>query len=151
MFGPIPSTNTNRLASSPFGTIGFQAASNHKANSTAPIIHFLAEAQSLPQPPEGKVAKGRAGYVLQEARSLADDERRKLLYVLFDQVLGGLVRLAGAPSAAVSSHTVRLRRAAGPRSPGRIFRVAARSFEARVALVPAHRVGRGWFQGRGAQ
>ena len=40
MFGPTPSTNTNRLASSPFGTIGFQAASNHKAHSTAPIIHF---------------------------------------------------------------------------------------------------------------
>lgn len=64
VFGPISSTNTNRLASSPLATISFQAAFNHWAHPTTPIVHFLAEAESLPQPPEGEVAKGRADYVL---------------------------------------------------------------------------------------
>jgi hypothetical protein len=98
---PISSTNTNRLGSSSFAIVTFQAHLKNSSRSSAPIVRFLREAQPLHQPPDGGVAKGRVSYVLQEAASLRDGGAWALLYVLFEENSGFLACLAG-PSRALS-------------------------------------------------
>ena len=100
MFVPISSTNTSRRASSEWSTITFQAALFHSSRFSAPTVRFLRETQPLHKAPDGGIAMGRGGYVLQEAASLADGGTWTLLYVLFEKDSGFLVRLAG-PSRAL--------------------------------------------------
>src|SRR3712207_6794161 len=49
--------------------------------------------------PYGGIAKGRGGYVLQEATSLADGGAWALLYIPFEKDSGFLVYLAGSSRA----------------------------------------------------
>ena len=92
----ISSTNTNRLGSSSFAIVTFQAHLKNSSRSSAPTLRFLREAHPLHRAPYGGVAKGRASYVLQEAASLRDGGAWALLYVLFEEDSGFLVGFAGS-------------------------------------------------------
>ena len=102
MFEPISSTKTSRSVSTCSATITFQAHLKNSSRSSAPTLRFFERSlEPLHQPPDGGIAKGRGGYVLQEVTSLADGGTWTLLYVLFEKDLGFLVCLAG-PSRALS-------------------------------------------------
>ena len=97
MFVPISSTKISRWASTCSATITFQAALKNSSRSSAPTVSvFLGEAHPLHKAPYGGVAKGRGGYVLQEAASLADGGSWALLYILLQEGLGFLRYYAGS-------------------------------------------------------
>src|SRR5918994_1297624 len=62
---------------------------------------FLGVTQPLHQPSYGRVAKGRAGYVLQKAASLSDGGSRAFLYIPVEKESAFLAYLVG-PSRALS-------------------------------------------------
>src|SRR5215213_11944597 len=69
---PISSTKTNRLGSSSFAIVTFQAHLKNSSRSSAPIVRFFERSHPLHTAPYGGVAKGRVSYVLHEAASLRD-------------------------------------------------------------------------------
>ena len=93
----ISSTKTSRRVSSFCAIIACQAVLSHSSRSSAPALLFSAEAQSLQGPPDGGVAEGLAYETFQEVAPTGDGGRQAFPYVFFEELLGSLIYLRGAP------------------------------------------------------